>query len=99
MANLSAPQIADVTTVQSKIAAAKSALNALAAQAGQLREAMAGIGTQEAMRAANACMSLQGVAIQLRGALIQEHAAASNALLDYDESNGGVIIQGGGGGR
>ena len=95
MPALSAPQRTKTTDVQTALATAKAALRDLADKAGSLSDDMMATGTVDGMVASNEAMALQGVAIELRGRLIQAHGTASKALLAYDEAGGGGIIAAG----
>ena len=96
---LTEQQLVLVNSVQAKLADAKSVLRDLSNQAGALRKALAETPDPASQRAANAAMAVQGVAVKLRGELIAAHAIASDALLDYDEAQGMIVVFGGGGGR
>jgi hypothetical protein len=99
MNRLTEPQSGSVEIVQARLATAKTALLQLSNQAGLLREAMAASGTPAALKAGNAAMRLQGIAMKLRGELIAAHADASDALMEYDAETGTIVVMGGGGGR
>jgi hypothetical protein len=95
MANLNADEMEMVKAAQDALGTAKKALNDVEASMRRLSKI-----NREAGRLvpANAAMRLQGAAASARGAIIQAHADASDALAAaYDD--GGVVILGGGGGR
>jgi len=93
--NLSKQEAALVAKGQEAFKDAKAALRALS---NAMRE-MAKINRDAGRaKASNAAMQLEGKAIALRGELIVAHAVASDALCEcFDD--GGIVVQGGGGGR
>lgn len=91
--------IAKVLQIQTDIAALKTAAETLVNSSNSLMGDMNALGTTAGYQAGNALLILKGFARATKGNTEQAHGAASNALLAYDTANGGVIIQGGGGGR
>lgn len=99
MANLTQTHRAGISDLQSNLGNIKSDLRAAQASAQALQRDLTAIGTTEALRAANGCMRLKGQMHEALGLILQAHADASDVMLSYDETGGGVVIQGGGGGR
>lgn len=99
MPTLSSPQKSNITTLQTKLADAKSALIAVANAADAVRLDMVAVGTVESLKAGNAAGRVQGVAIEARGMIVHTHFLNSDALLDYDAAQGPGIVMNGPGGR
>ena len=95
MANLTKEEAALVADTQDKLAAVKEGLRGIASNMRKMAQINRDAGRA---KAANDAMIFEGVAIEVRGALIKGHGVASNGLCDgYDD--GGVVVFGGGGGR
>jgi hypothetical protein len=93
--NLSPEESVLVAAMQESLANAKAAMRDLEKNARRMATINREAGR---MGASNAAMKMQGEAMQIRGHLIVAHAEASDALCQcFDD--GGIVIQGGGGGR
>lgn len=94
MANLNADEMELVKAAQAALGDAKKALNDIEASMRRLSKINRDAGR---VTPANAAMRLQGAAASARGAIIQAHADASDALAAAYDDGGVIVIQGGGG--
>lgn len=85
-------QIGKVTTIQTNILALENAAEALVTSCGSLMAEMIALNTVASLKAANALLILRGAARGCKSDMEQAHGAVSNALLDYDATNGPVIV-------
>jgi hypothetical protein len=95
MANLTDFEMVLVKETQDELATAKVALANIESNMRKMAQINLKAGR---FGQSNAAMRLQGAAAKARGLIIQAHADASDAL-HQGWDDGGVVIEGGGGGR
>ena len=88
-----------VQTLQTALAAVKLAISNAISAADDVAVTAAALNTADGAHAANAGTRLQGILYEARGRILQGHADASDALVNFDATYGAAVVQGGGGGR
>lgn len=92
MPSVSSPQNTKVTNLRTLLVAAKTAIKAVEDASQDMRDDLAGLGTEEATRAGIALYDFEGQCGMARMQLKRAHSTASLALIDYDPPTGVTVV-------